>query len=235
MNQRDDTAPAASGNGLERDVTPSDDGSREDATAAIDLAPDDPDAATPPAGGEQPPPAADLPPAEALARAAEALRTLRLERDRLYDAWLRSSADFENYRKRTEREREEFRHYAVESLVLQVLPVLDNFERAIESLPPGAARGFADGVQLIYRQLADVLAKQGVTPIPAVGEPFDPHLHEAVETEPRSDVPHHQVLCERAKGYWLGKRVLRPARVKVSVRPGSEPEETLADSSEGTS
>ena len=204
--------------GLEADVTPQDDGDQEE--TAIEVIPeatggaqDNVDAAR-----EAPPPAAEPLPEEALARAREQLLTMKAERDRLYDAWLRTTADFENSRKRTERERDEFRQCAIESLLLQLLPVLDNFERALESLPPGMQRGFAEGVNLIYKQFGDLLAKHGVTPIQTEGEMFDPHLHEAVETEARNDVPHHRILCERQRGYKLGNRVIRPARVKVSVR-----------------
>ncbi len=222
--------------GLEADITPHDDDAGEE--TAIDAVPaGDAGARGPAAGGadELPPPSAEPLPEEAAARASEQLKVLKAERDKLYDAWLRTSADFDNHRKRTEREREEFRQYATESLLLQLLPVLDNFERALDSLPPGMQRGFAEGVRLIYKQLGDLLAKHGVTPIEAEGELFDPNVHEAVETEARTDVPHHSILNERQRGYRLGKRVIRPARVKVSVRPdGGEEQETAEGNVEGT-
>ena len=110
----------------------------------------------------------------------------------------------------------------METLLFQMLPVLDNFERALGSLPKDLPRGFAEGVSLIYRQLQDVLAKQGLTPLNTHRAQFDPHLHEAVETEACRDVPHHQILGEVQKGYKLGKRVLRPALVKVCVHPEEE-------------
>src|SRR5262245_47858256 len=152
----------------------------------------------------------------------EEFAALKAERNRIYDAWLRTTADFDNYRKRTEREREDYRQYAMESLLLQMLPVLDNFERALGSLPPDLPRGFVEGVSLIYKQLQDVLSKQGLTPLRTENEMFDPHLHEAVETESRTDLPHHQIVGEVQKGYRLGKRILRPALVKVSLNPEEE-------------
>ncbi len=158
--------------------------------------------------------------------AIEEIRSLHAERDRLYEACLRTTADFDNYRKRIERERQEFREYAQESLIRQLLPVLDNFERALDSLPSDLPRGFVEGVRLIHKQLRDVLFKQGLSLIEGTGQMFDPHLHEAVQTEVRTDVPHHQVLEEIVKGYRLGKRVLRPAMVKVSVRPEEGVSET---------
>jgi len=160
---------------------------------------------------------------------AEEFETLKAERNRLYEAWLRTSADFDNYRKRTEREREEFRQYAMEALLFQMLPVLDNFERALGSLPPELPRGFVEGVTLIYKQLQDVLAKQGLTPLSTVNQQFDPHLHEAVETEARPDLAHHQIIGEVQKGYKLGKRVLRPALVKVCVHPDEEADASAGD------
>jgi molecular chaperone GrpE len=173
------------------------------------------------AGVEREAPPAGMPAGETGDRrpTVEEFESLKAERNRLYEAWLRTSADFDNYRKRTEREREEFRLYAMEALLFQMLPVLDNFERALGSLPPDMPRGFAEGFTLIYKQLQDVLAKQGLTPLSTTNELFDPHLHEAVETEARHDLPHHQIIGEVQKGYRLGKRVLRPALVKVCVHP----------------
>ena len=212
--------PETASREFEADITPIDDaeggkqaagdGSRDEAPPA-DPRRDE--------GAEAAPPAAEPPAEEAPPGERDELDTLRGERDRLYDAWLRATADFDNFRKRVDRERDEFRQYAVESLIVQLLPVLDNFERALESLPAELQRGFREGVGLIHKQLSDALARQGVTPIVTAGELFDPHLHEAVETETRTDVPHHSILSERQKGYRLGKRILRPARVRVSVRP----------------
>ena len=168
-----------------------------------------------------------------LAGLAEELKALRAERDRLYDAWLRTTADYDNYRKRTEREKEEFQQFALESLLLQMLSVLGNFERALEHIPADAPRAFVEGVTLIYKQLREVLAKQGLVEIDAAGEMFDPRIHEAVETEAREDAPHHQVLKVVQRGYRLGRRVLRPALVKVCVHPEEMDIELKDDGSEG--
>jgi len=168
-----------------------------------------------------------------LAGLAEELKALRAERDRRYDAWLRTTADYDNYRKRTEREREEFQHYELESLLHQMLPVLGNCERALEHIPPDAPRAFVEGVTLIYKQLQDVLSKQGLVEIEAAGEMFDPRVHEAVETEACEDAPHHQVLRVVQKGYRLGRRVLRPALVKVCVHPEEMDIELKEDGGEG--
>lgn len=178
---------------------------------------------------EEPPAAAEAGSKEEGPPTAEEFEALKAERNRLYEAWLRTSADFDNYRKRTERERDEFRQYAMEALLFQMLPVLDNFERALSSLPPDLPRGFAEGVALIYKQLQDVLAKQGLTPLGTANAQFDPHLHEAVETEARPDLAHHQIIGEVQKGYKLGKRVLRPALVKVCVHPEEEADASAGD------
>jgi molecular chaperone GrpE len=156
------------------------------------------------------------------AELAGKLATLQAERDKLYEAWMRVTADFDNYRKRVDRERQEFKEFALENLMRQLVPVLDNFDRALDSLPPDAPKGFVEGVALIRKQLLDALARQGLSSMESAGQPFDPHLHEAVATEVRADVPHHHVLEEAVKGYRLGKRVLRPAMVKVSIRPDEE-------------
>lgn len=179
----------------------------------------------------EPPPDGDDP-TDGRGPTPEEYAALKGERDRIYEAWLRTTADFDNYRKRTEREREEFRQHAMESLLLQMLPVLDNFERALGSLPRDLPRGFVEGVTLIYKQLQDVLAKQGLTPLRTENEMFDPHVHEAVETEARRDVAHHQIIGEVQKGYRLGKRVLRPALVKVSIHPEEEADVELDDAAD---
>ena len=163
--------------------------------------------------------ATDEPAQDPLALARDDIKALQAERDRLYEAWLRMTADFDNFRKRTERDRQEFREYALESFLKHLLPVLDNFERALDSLPAEVPKGFADGILLIHKQLADVLARQGLSVMETTGQTFDPHLHEAVETQIRPETPHHTILGEVVKGYRIGKRVLRPAMVRVSVKP----------------
>jgi molecular chaperone GrpE len=152
----------------------------------------------------------------------EKLRALRKERDAIYERWLRSAADLENYRKRIDREREEFRRAAIESVGIEMIQVLDNFDRAMSAIPPGAPPALVAGVRLIHKQILDLLARRGLVPMEKAEGPFDPHRHEAVATEVREDVPPHHVLEEIQRGYVLQGRVLRPALVKVSVRAGEE-------------
>ncbi len=140
---------------------------------------------------------------------------------------VRLQADFENYKKRTERERKDDQRHASARVVQNLLPVLDNFERAIAS-----ACGSDDGstlhrgVQLIFRQILDELRREGLQAIDTVGEPFDPEVHEAVATEEHPDLPHHTVTEELQRGYTLNSRLLRPALVKVSTRPDMQNPDT---------
>lgn len=131
------------------------------------------------------------------------------------DRYLRTLADFENYRKRADREKAEFFKYALNGLIKDLLPVLDNFDRALEHAEEGD--DFHKGVLLIYKQLWDVLQRHGVKPIGQAGAHFDPNIHEAVVTEEDPAVPAHTVLAILQKGYFLHDRLLRPALVKVAV------------------
>jgi molecular chaperone GrpE len=146
------------------------------------------------------------------------LQKLRVERDTLMDRLARLQAEFENARKRTAREQQEFREYAVADAVKALLPTLDSFERALQT---GSAEKseFRGGIELIYKQLQDALLKLGVRAIPALGEPFDPHLHEAIEMVDATNTPDHQVLEELQRGYKLKDRLLRPSMVKVARNP----------------
>ncbi len=143
------------------------------------------------------------------------LDKLRSERDALLDRLARMQAEFENARKRTQREQQEFREFAVSDAIKALLPILDSFERALQ---PGASgkSEFRNGVELIYKQLQDSLAKLGLRPIPAKGEPFDPHLHQAIEMVDTTEVEDHRVLEELQRGYKFKDRLLRPAMVKVA-------------------
>jgi molecular chaperone GrpE len=132
------------------------------------------------------------------------------------DLWIRARADFENFRKRIEREREEEATQAGAALVRDLLPVLDNLQRALEKAPPGDS--FAEGVVLIHKQLQDALFRAGLRPIKAAGEPFDPAYHEAVVTESTDAFESNHVLAEIQPGYTFRGRVVRPSLVKVSVR-----------------
>lgn len=140
---------------------------------------------------------------------------LRAERDTLIDRLARTQAEFENARKRAAREQQEFREYALADAIKAVLPTLDSFERALQA-PSSQAGEFRSGVELIYKQLQDALAKLGVRPIPAKGEPFDPHLHQAIEMVETNEVPDHHVLEELQRGYKLKDRLLRPSMVRVA-------------------
>jgi molecular chaperone GrpE len=157
---------------------------------------------------------ASQPIGELTARDAE-WEKLKAERDTLLDRLARLQAEFENARKRTAREQQEFREYALADAVKSLLPILDSFERALQAGSQEKSE-FRSGVELIYKQLQDTLAKLGLRPIPAKGEPFDPHLHQAVEMVETSDAKDHHVIEELQRGYKLKDRLLRPAMVKVA-------------------
>jgi molecular chaperone GrpE len=146
------------------------------------------------------------------------LQKLKAERDTLLDRLARSQAEFENARKRAAREQQEFREYAVADAVKALLPILDSLERALQTSAANESE-FRNGVELIYKQLQDALSKLGLQPIPAVGEPFDPRLHQAVEMVDTTDAKDHQVLEELQRGYKLKDRLLRPSMVKVARNP----------------
>jgi len=143
---------------------------------------------------------------------------LKAERDGLLDRLARLQAEFENARKRSAREQQEFREYALADAVKELLPTLDSFERALHT-SAGDTTEFRGGVELIYKQLQDALVKLGLRPIPAKGEPFDPHLHQAIEMVDTSEAEDHHVLDELQRGYKLKDRLLRPSMVKVASNP----------------
>jgi molecular chaperone GrpE len=131
------------------------------------------------------------------------------------DRYLRTLADFENYRKRADREKADYFKYALAGTIKDLLPVLDNFDRALEHAEEGD--DFHKGVLLIYKQLFDVLRKHGLRPVDDNGVRFDPNIHEAVVTEENPSLPAHTVIAILQKGYYLHDRLLRPALVKVAV------------------
>jgi molecular chaperone GrpE len=170
-------------------------------------------------------PAAELPPPdETLAEAEAAVQAptggqteidqLKAERDQLLDRLARMQAEFENARKRAEREKTEFRDHVTGSVVEQFLPVLDNFELALKST--GSAQQLRSGVNLIMKQMEEILEKMQVSAIPAVGETFDPRVHEALGAVERDDVPDQHVAEEVRRGYKIRERLLRPALVRVA-------------------
>ena len=148
---------------------------------------------------------------------AEALAALKAERDSLLDRLARLQAEFDNARKRQERERQEFRDYATGAVVEQFLPVIDNFSLALKA--EGSAEQLRTGVELIVKQMDEALRQLQVQVIPAVGQQFDPRVHEALGSVERADLPDHSVAEEIRKGYRIRERLLRPAMVRVVSNP----------------
>ena len=140
---------------------------------------------------------------------------LQRERDDYYDRWMRKAAEFDNYRKRVERERREQADQAVTDLLLELLLVVDDFDRAM-TVDSKGADAYKKGVELIHAKLHDILKKHGVRPIDALGADFDPNVHQAVVHEPSPGHRDNEVIAELAKGYMIGDRLLRPAMVKVA-------------------
>jgi molecular chaperone GrpE len=141
---------------------------------------------------------------------------LQRERDDLYDRLLRKSAEFDNYRKRIEKDRREQAEWAAADVLGDILAVLDDFDRALGLEAPPEARSYRAGFELIHRQLGELLRKRGVTPIESLGADFDPHLHQAVAYEEAPGSREGEVIGELRKGYKLGDRLLRPAMVRVA-------------------
>lgn len=194
------------------------------------------DAADEAAGDETAAEQSDAAGVEPQAEADEALAALQKDRDAYKEQFLRAVADFDNYRKRIERERRELSEYAAADVLRELLPIIDNFERALSAFAQGAsafAKAPADkpadkqpdidtfrrGVELIHKQMLDLLRKRGVTPIDALGADFDPNVHQAVIHEPSEDHREGEVMEELQRGYKLGDRLLRPSMVKVAKRP----------------
>lgn len=141
---------------------------------------------------------------------------LKRERDDFYDRLLRKTAEFDNYRKRVDRDRKDQMDWAAADMLTQVLSVLDDLERALKADAPPEAEPYRAGFELIHRQLAEVVRKRGATPIEAVGTDFDPNVHQAIAYEETPGAREGEVVAEFAKGYKLGERLLRPAIVKVA-------------------
>jgi molecular chaperone GrpE len=145
---------------------------------------------------------------------------LKKDRDSLYDRLLRKQAEFDNYKKRIERERSEFVQFASSELMKELLNVLDSFDLAIRNAASESKDGAntLKGFQLIYKQIQDTLARFGLKPIEAKGKKFDPNFHQAVSTLAADNVEENTVIDELRKGYTLHGRLLRPAMVSVSVK-----------------
>lgn len=147
---------------------------------------------------------------------ADPTAQLRGEKDALQDRLLRLAAEFDNYRKRVERDRREQAESALAGALEDLLPIIDNLERALEAPAAGDAEGYRKGVELIHQQMLELLRKRGVTPIEAVGADFDPRVHQAVMHEVSPTHREGEVIEELRRGYKLGDRLLRPAMVKVA-------------------
>jgi molecular chaperone GrpE len=161
-------------------------------------------------------PAATDPSEAPEAAASPELAGLRRERDELHDRLLRKTAEFDNYRKRVERERRDQADQAVVDLLEHLLLVVDDFDLALNVEAGDGASAYKRGVELIHAKLHDVLRKQGVRPIDALGADFDPNVHQAVVHEASPEHREGEVIGELRRGYMLGDRLLRPAMVKVA-------------------
>ena len=154
------------------------------------------------------------------ASAAEAASTaeaeLRREKDELQDRLLRTAAEFDNYRKRIDRERRDQADAAKADAIEDLLPIIDNLERALQAPVGTDVEGYRKGVELVHQQMTDLLRRRGVKPIQSVGADFDPRVHEAVVHEVSADHREGEVMEEFRRGYMLGERLLRPAMVKVA-------------------
>ncbi|UOR12261.1 nucleotide exchange factor GrpE [Halobacillus amylolyticus] len=145
------------------------------------------------------------------------LEQLQQEKEEVQNRLLRLQADYDNFRRRTQKEREADRKYKSQSIVEELIPVLDNFERALQVEVDGdAAKNFANGMEMVYDQFQAALVKEGVEEIPAQGEVFDPHLHQAVMQVEDDNFESNVVVEQLQKGYRLNDRVIRPAMVKVN-------------------
>jgi len=156
---------------------------------------------------------------EPLKEIQEELETAKQEAKETYDRFLRISAEFENYKKRSNREMEDFRKYANQSLIKEMLAVVDNLERALNSSNGESSidKCMADGVNLTLKEILKVFEKFNVKPIEAIGQPFDPNFHQAMMQEETDDYPEHTVITQLQKGYMIHDRLLRPSMVVVAV------------------
>jgi molecular chaperone GrpE len=165
---------------------------------------------------ETPSEEAEVPPS-ASAGSSDPLTAARAEAARLKDAWLRSAADFDNFRKRTRREIEDARRTGREDLLRALLPVFDNLERAIQSAKRAAdVKAVADGLSLVQKQFAEALGREGIARVPTVGHPFDPGVHEAIQQVETTDHAPGTVIAEVQPGYMQGERLVRAALVVVA-------------------
>ena len=171
----------------------------------------------------------DLPDDQAETENLDALRQeleeARAKEAEYLDGWQRARAELSNARKRFQREQQQAYANAKADLLVRLLPIVDDFERAFETLPEDlAGETWIEGVKLVQRKAQGLLEQEGVVPIEAAGKEFDPSLHQAVTHEPSVEVPEGHVIAEMQRGYTIGDRVLRPCMVRVSAGPPPEPE-----------
>jgi molecular chaperone GrpE len=173
----------------------------------------------PAGGGADPQATAADNPTDALRRQLE---TLAAERDSLHQKWMIAMADLDNYRRRARKEADEARRFAVLPLAEDLLPALDNLQRALEAAKTATDAGqLVQGVQMVARQFDEILGRHQILPIEALGKPFDPNLHRALQQIPGSDQPPMTVLMEYERGYQMHDRVVRPSTVIVAAPPAS--------------
>jgi len=170
-------------------------------------------------------PAADNPAGSESSLAAE-LQQLKAEKEELMQTMVRRQADFENFRKRTERDRFEESRRGVERLILDLIPVLDTFDRALLAHDDPSSEEYRKGITLIRKQLWDAIAKHGVVPIEAAGKIFDPHMHQAIERLESEEYADGYIVAVFQDGYMFHGRVLRPAIVRVAVHPDQNEDST---------
>jgi molecular chaperone GrpE len=184
-----------------------------------------------PEGVAQEAPAAEPPPEEAPVDLQAELDKAKADAEEYLDQWRRTAAEFSNYRKRVDREREEAGRFANALLLTRLLPILDDLERAMATLPPDLSRfSWIEGVSLIQRKLEFTLEAEGLKRIEAAGKPFDPMRHQAVIREETDAYPDGQVIADLQYGYELHGRVLRPSLVKVAVAATPPPAEEAPES-----
>jgi molecular chaperone GrpE len=170
-------------------------------------------------------------PNDPLVRAEAELKEARTESAEWQDRFLRKAAEFENFRKRTDKEKADSAIRVKSSLLQEFLPIVDAFERALESMDQGKGAlneldQYYEGVELLYKQLLDTLGRVGVVPIESEGQPFDPHLHEALSRKESPDYEEDTVIQELRRGYLFKERLLRPAQVIVAFNPEAKDKES---------
>ena len=157
-------------------------------------------------------------PEQAASTKEGSIAELQKERDDARDQLLRTRAEFVNYQKRSKQQADVDRVYAIGNLAHDLLDVIDNLQRATDAMRGTAGEGIASGLDMVHKQFIATLAKYGVEPIEALGQPFDPNFHDALMQQPSADHPEGTVVAELSKGYKIHDRVLRPSKVAVSVR-----------------